>query len=53
VPDFIDPVFAKTSPKLSFSIIENELFELENWFYKFGHGYNSKLILTTWEAGMD
>jgi hypothetical protein len=24
VPEFIDPVFAKTSPKRSFSVIENE-----------------------------
>ena len=28
VPEFIDPVFAKTSPKRSFSITENERFEL-------------------------
>ena len=26
VPEFIDPVFAKTSPKRSFSVIENERF---------------------------
>jgi hypothetical protein len=26
VPEFIDPVFAKTSPKRLFSIIENERF---------------------------
>ncbi len=30
VPEFIDPVFAKTSPKRSFSMTENEV-------YKFGH----------------
>jgi hypothetical protein len=28
VPEFIDPVFAKTSPKCSFSLIENERFGL-------------------------
>jgi hypothetical protein len=28
VPEFIDPVFAKTSPKRSFSVIENERFGL-------------------------
>jgi hypothetical protein len=38
VSEFIDPVFAKTSPKRSFSIIENywACFH-ENWVYKFGH----------------
>ena len=34
VPEFIDPVFAKTSPKRSFSIIANERFGLE--FAKLG-----------------
>ncbi len=28
MPEFIDPVFAKTSPKRSFSVIENEPFGL-------------------------
>ncbi len=28
VPEFIDPVFAKTSPKRSFSVIQNERFGL-------------------------
>ncbi len=28
VPEFTDPVFAKTSPKRSFSVIENEPFGL-------------------------
>jgi hypothetical protein len=28
VPEFIDPVFAKTIPKRSFSVIENERFGL-------------------------
>jgi hypothetical protein len=41
VPEFIDPVFAKTSSKRSFSVIENERLGLENenWVYKFGHRY--------------
>ncbi len=34
VPEFIDPVFAKTRPKRSFSVIKNDD---ENWVYKFGH----------------
>jgi hypothetical protein len=28
VPEFIDPVFVKTSPKRSFSVIQNERFGL-------------------------
>ncbi len=40
VSEFIDPVFTKTSPKRSYSVIENErLFWAcfrENWLYKFG-----------------
>jgi hypothetical protein len=28
VPEFIDPVFAKTSPKRSFSVTEKERFDL-------------------------
>ena len=28
VPEFMNPVFAKTSPKRSFSVIENERFGL-------------------------
>jgi hypothetical protein len=28
MPEFIDPVFTKTSPKLSFSVIQNERFGL-------------------------
>ncbi len=28
MPEFIDPVFAKTRPKRSFSVIENERFGL-------------------------
>jgi hypothetical protein len=40
VPEFIDPVFAKTSSKRSFSVIENESVGAcfrKNWVYKFGH----------------
>jgi hypothetical protein len=29
VPEFIDPFFAKTSPKRSFSVLENKRFELD------------------------
>ncbi len=28
MPEFIDPVFAKTSPRRSFSVIQNECFVL-------------------------
>jgi hypothetical protein len=34
VPEFIDPVFAKTSPKRSFLVIENERYGL--YFGKLG-----------------
>jgi hypothetical protein len=40
VPEIIDPVFAKTSPKRSFSITEYERFGLvfmKTRVYKFGH----------------
>jgi hypothetical protein len=40
LPEFIVPVFTKTSPKRSFLLTENERFGLflrENWVYKFGH----------------
>jgi hypothetical protein len=40
VSEFIDPVFAKTSPKRSFSITKNDRFGScyrEYWVYKFGH----------------
>jgi hypothetical protein len=41
VPEFLDSVFAKTSPKRSFSMTENERFGLvfakSAWVYKFGH----------------
>jgi hypothetical protein len=41
VPEIINPVFAKTSPKRSFCMTENEPFGRacfrENWVYKFGH----------------
>ncbi len=40
VPEIIDPVFAKTSPKRSFSMTEYERFWLvftKTRVYKFGH----------------
>ncbi len=40
MPEFIDPVFSKTSSKRSFSVIENERVVLvfaKTGFYKFGH----------------
>jgi hypothetical protein len=40
VPEIIDPVFAKTSPKRSFSMTEYERFGLvftKTRVYKFGH----------------
>jgi hypothetical protein len=40
MPEIIDPVFAKTSPKRSFSMSEYELFGLvftKTLVYKFGH----------------
>jgi hypothetical protein len=51
VPEFIDPVFAKTSRKVgkrSFSINEDERFGLvfaKNWVYKFGHGSDDENCL--------
>ncbi len=46
--EFIDPDFAKISPKRSFSvIIENERCEAcfrENWVYKFGHLLSLSLV---------
>jgi hypothetical protein len=43
VPEFIDPVFAKTSPKGSFSLIENKRFGLV--FAKIG-SINSGTVVT-------
>jgi hypothetical protein len=40
VPKFLDPVFAKTSLKRSFTVIDNERFGLvfaKNWVYNFGN----------------
>jgi hypothetical protein len=40
VPEIIDTVFAKTSPKRSFSMTEYKRFGLvftKTWVYKFGH----------------
>ncbi len=52
VPEFIDPVFTKTSPKRSFSVIQNERFGLV--FAKTGSiilGIGIKLVLCA-EAGI-
>jgi hypothetical protein len=48
VPEFIDPVFAKTSQRRSFLVIEAfwACFH-ENWVYKFGH---CSLLKTYWES---
>jgi hypothetical protein len=43
VPEFIDPVFAKTSPNRSFSVMENERFGLV-FFTKTG-STNSRTVL--------
>ncbi len=47
--EIIDPVFAKTSPKCSFSMTENERFGLvfANRVYKFGH----RNRFPAWRAG--
>jgi hypothetical protein len=42
VPKFIDPVFAKRSPNCSFSVIENERFQLV--FAKTGSNINSGTV---------
>ena len=45
VPEFIDQVFAKTSPKRSFSMTEYERFRLvftKTRVYKFGHCFQSE-----------
>jgi hypothetical protein len=45
VPEFIDPVFTKTSPKSSFSLIENEHFGLvfaKTGSKNLGTGVNNK-----------
>ncbi len=53
VPEFIDPVFAKTSPKRSFSVRENERFGLV--FAKTGPiisgtgvGKETKMLVKIW-----
>jgi hypothetical protein len=43
LPEFIDPVFAKTSPKRSFLVIENERYRLV--FAKTG-SINSGVVLS-------
>ncbi len=48
VPEIIDPVFAKTSPKRSFSMTEYERFGLvftKTRVYKFGHCCFSYIFL--------
>jgi hypothetical protein len=50
VPEIIDPVFSKTSPKRSFSMTEQERFGLvftKTRVYKFGHRYR----FSAWRAG--
>ncbi len=45
MPEIIDPVFAKTSPKRSFSMTEYERFGLvftKTRVYKFGHRLHEK-----------
>ncbi len=47
MPEFIDPVFTKTSPKRSFSVIQNERFGLA--FAKTGSiisdtGFTTKMV---------
>jgi hypothetical protein len=49
MPEIRDPVFAKTSPKRSFLMSENELFGLvfvKTEFINLGTGYSSKWILS-------
>ncbi len=49
VPELIDPVFAKTSPKSSFSVMKNERFRLvfAKTVYYFGHR-SSKVFDIVW-----
>ncbi len=45
VPEFIDTVFVKTSPKHSFSIVENQCFVLvyaKTGSINLGNGYKKK-----------
>jgi hypothetical protein len=54
VPEIIDPVFAKTSPKRSFSITEYERFGLvftKTRVYKFGHSTFYLSQDTIWVQG--
>jgi hypothetical protein len=55
VPEIIDPVFAKTSPKRSFSMTEYEHFGLvftKTRVYKFGHKFVEKLTVKV-SMGLD
>jgi hypothetical protein len=54
VPEILDPVFAKTSPKRSFSMTEYERFGLvftKTRVYKFGHWAASVSVLQTMLPG--
>jgi hypothetical protein len=53
VPEFIDSVFTKTSPKRSFSVIQNERFGLV--FAKTGSiilGTGTNKVRITWDVGL-
>ncbi len=55
MPEIIDPVFAKTSPKRSFSMTEYEHFGLvftKTRVYKFGHKFVEKLTVKV-SMGLD
>jgi len=52
VPEFIDPVFTKTSPKRSFSVIENEnerfgLVFAKTWSINSGTGFKRQIYKTS------
>jgi hypothetical protein len=51
VSEFIDPVFTKTSPKRSFSVIQNERFGLV--FAKTGSIISGTGLVQRWAAGRD
>ncbi len=49
MPEIIDPVFAKTSPKRSFSVIQNERFGLvfvKTWSINSGTGKSNLGVLS-------
>jgi hypothetical protein len=56
VPEFIDPVFAKTSSKRSFLVIENECAGAcfrKNWVYKLGHWTVGEELQLACEVGRE